>query len=295
MYCFRLFVGRILYIRRTNKKNNVMNKLMKFGFAALAVVFSIASCSETTAQSKESVQEVAKSVEMSMSIEGMTCEMGCARAIEVELKNIEGVIDAVVDFKSTTATVNYNPSVTSDKVLVDFVNSYKNGTYSAKLVKTCADKGASKCCSSKKSPCSEAEKAKCASEKKSCEGKDKAKCADKSKCKDGKKSCAGKDASKCCSEADKAKCATGKKSCTPEEKAKCEAAKKSCDKASKEGKSCCASKKEACSDKQKAKCESAKESCSKADKAKCSKAEKKSCGSADKDSKKSCCASKKGA
>ena len=64
-----------------------MNKLMKFGFAALAIVFSIASCSETTAQSKEVSQEVVKSSEMSMSIEGMTCAMGCARAIEVELNN----------------------------------------------------------------------------------------------------------------------------------------------------------------------------------------------------------------
>ena len=66
-----------------------MNKLMKFGFSVLAVVFFIVSCSETTAQSKEVVQEVVKTANTTMSIEGMTCAMGCARAIEVELKNIE--------------------------------------------------------------------------------------------------------------------------------------------------------------------------------------------------------------
>ena len=35
-----------------------MNKLVKFGFVAIALVFSLASCSETTAQSTNTTQEV---------------------------------------------------------------------------------------------------------------------------------------------------------------------------------------------------------------------------------------------
>lgn len=235
---------------------------MKFGFAVLAVVFSIASCSETTAQSKQAVQEVVKSSEMSMSIEGMTCAMGCARAIEVELRNLEGVEDAVVNFKDANANLTYNSALTSESTIVDFVNNYRNGSFKATVLaaekcgvdcaKPCCAKAKASCCSSKKKACSAEQKAKCEKSKKSCDK-------------------ASKKGESCC--------ASKKKSCTPEEKAKCEAAKKSCDKASKEGKSCCASKKQACSAEQKAKCEKA----------------KKSCGSADSSAKKSCCASKKGA
>ena len=153
-----------------------MNKLMKFGFAVLAVVFSIVSCSETTAQSKEVVQQVLKTAKTTMSIEGMTCAMGCARAIEVELGNIEGVENAIVDFESTTATVAYNSALTSETALIDFVNTYRSGAFKASLV------------AAKKS-CSAEEKAKCDKEaKKSCSAEEKAKC-DKGS---GKSCCASK-------------------------------------------------------------------------------------------------------
>jgi len=218
-----------------------MNKLMKFGFAALAVVFSIASCSETTAQSKEVSQEVVKSSEMSMSIEGMTCAMGCARAIEVELNNLAGVDAATVNFEDAKATLTYNTALTSETAIVDFVNNYRKGAFKASVLaatkcgaectKPCCAKAKTSCCASKKKACSPEQKAKCEAEKKSC---DKAS-------KEGKSCCASK-----------------KKACSPEQKAKCEAEKKSCS--------------------EKAKCDkSSKKSCSDADKAKCDKSSKKSC------------------
>jgi mercuric ion binding protein len=180
-----------------------MNKLMKFSFALLAVVFSLASCSETTAQTKEVTQEVVGNSEMTMTIEGMTCAMGCARAIEVELNNIEGVEAAKVNFEAANATLTYNGSLTSESSIVDFVNNYKNGSY-----KAVASKKA--CCASKKKSCSAEEKVKCEASKKSCD----------------------KAAKACCKKDEKA--------CSPEQKAKCEAAKKSC--SEKASKACCAKK-----------------------------------------------------
>ena len=85
-----------------------MNKLVKIGFTSLAIIFSVSSCSETTAQSADVTQEVVKNSIMAMGIEGMTCAMGCARAIETELKNVDGVSSAVVDFESATASVEFN-------------------------------------------------------------------------------------------------------------------------------------------------------------------------------------------
>jgi len=133
-----------------------MNKLMRFGFVILAVVFSIVSCSETTAQSKEVAQEVVKSTEMTMSIKGMTCLMGCARAIEVELKNLEGVEAAKVDFKAANAELTYNSALTSEAAIVDFVNNYRNGAFEASVAT------AKKCgASCTKACCSEADAKKC--------------------------------------------------------------------------------------------------------------------------------------
>ena len=192
-----------------------MNKLMKFGFAALAVVFSIASCSETTAQSKEVSQEVVKSSEMSMSIEGMTCAMGCARAIEVELNNLAGVDAATVNFEDAKATLTYNTSLTSETAIVDFVNNYRKGAFKASVLaatkcgaectKPCCAKAKTSCCASKKKACSAEQKAKCEAAKKSCSDADKAKC--------------DKSSKKSCSDADKAKCdKSSKKSCCASKK-----------------------------------------------------------------------------
>ena len=153
-----------------------MNKLMKFSFPLLAVVFFLASCSETTAQSKEVTQEVVGNSEMTMTIEGMTCAMGCARAIEVELNNIDGVEGAKVDFKSANATLSYNGSLTSESSIVDFVNNYRNGTFKASVAaakkcgadctKPCCDKAKKACCANEKKACSAEQKAKCEAEKK---------------------------------------------------------------------------------------------------------------------------------
>ena len=164
---------------------------MKFGFAALAVVFSIASCSETTAQSKEVTQEVVKNSEMSMSIEGMTCAMGCARAIEVELNNLTGVDAAAVNFEEAKATLTYNTALTSETAIVDFVNNYRKGAFNASVLaatkcgaectKPCCAKAKTSCCASKKKACSAEQKAKCEAAKKSCSDADKAKCDKSSK------------------------------------------------------------------------------------------------------------------
>lgn len=147
-----------------------MNKLVKISFVALAIVFSVTSCSETTAQSTDTTQEVAKNLAMSMSIEGMTCAMGCARAIEVELKNIEGVSSAVVDFESATASVEFNSGLVSEAGLIDFVNDYRGGSFKATTVVAKKTKGKSKasCCASKAKACSSDKKACSESEKKAC-------------------------------------------------------------------------------------------------------------------------------
>ena len=143
-----------------------MKKLVKLSFVTLAIVFSVTSCSETTAQSTDTNQEAVKNTAMSMSIEGMTCAMGCARAIEVELKNVEGVSSAVVDFESATASIEFNPGLVSEAGLLDFVNDYRDGSFKATtLAANKSDKSKKSCCASKAKACSESEKKACSESK----------------------------------------------------------------------------------------------------------------------------------
>ena len=146
-----------------------MNKLVKIGFASLAIIFLISSCSETTAQSADVTQEVVKNSIMAMGIEGMTCAMGCARAIETELKNVEGVSTAAVDFESATASIEFNPGIVSEAGLLAFVNDFKDGSYKATtMLAQKNDKSKTSCCASKAKACSSDKKATANKEVKSC-------------------------------------------------------------------------------------------------------------------------------
>ena len=146
-----------------------MNKLVKIGFASLAVIFSVSSCSETTAQSADVTQEVVKNSIMAMGIEGMTCAIGCAKAIETELKNVDGVSSAVVDFESATASIEFNPGLVSEAGLLDFVNDFRDGSFKATtMAAKKSGKSKTSCCASKAKACSSDKKASADKEGKSC-------------------------------------------------------------------------------------------------------------------------------
>ena len=146
-----------------------MIKFVKIGFASFAIIFSVSSCSETTAQSADLTQEVVENSVMTMSIEGMTCAMGCARAIETELKNVDGVSNAMVDYESATASIEFNQGLVSEAGLLSFVNDFKDGTYKAtKMLAQKNNKSKTSCCASKAKACSSDNKTSANKEEKSC-------------------------------------------------------------------------------------------------------------------------------
>jgi mercuric ion binding protein len=119
----------------------------------------------------------------SFTIDGMTCAIGCAKTIEKELSDTEGVQKASVDFDKKTATVEFDASQQTPENLVKIVEAtadgktYKVSNVSAsknhamlldqekekkaeqkdtKVAKKDAKKGG--CCAGKKSHCSADEK-----------------------------------------------------------------------------------------------------------------------------------------
>ena len=63
----------------------------------------------------------------SFNIEGMTCAMGCAKTIESELSDLDGVQDAKVDFETKTATVTFDKTVQNPNNLTKIVQATGDG------------------------------------------------------------------------------------------------------------------------------------------------------------------------
>lgn len=73
----------------------------------------------------------------SFEIEGMTCAMGCAKTIEKELSNLDGVEKATVDFDKKTATVVFDKTVLNQENLTKTVQATGDGkTYKVSNIKS---------------------------------------------------------------------------------------------------------------------------------------------------------------
>jgi mercuric ion binding protein len=103
---------------------------------ALAVVgcASLISCKDnnTTSKTTESKEIVANATPekpeiATLSIEGMTCSMGCAKTIEKKLASTPGIQEAKVDFETKTATVNFDAAVLKQEKITEIVEATADG------------------------------------------------------------------------------------------------------------------------------------------------------------------------
>lgn len=97
----------------------------------LANIKAVESPKEHKAIAPENVQTA------SFTIEGMTCAVGCAKTIEKELSNLEGVEKAAVDFDKKTATVTFDKTIQNPESLTKVVQETGDGkTYKTSNVKS---------------------------------------------------------------------------------------------------------------------------------------------------------------
>ncbi|WP_431243929.1 heavy-metal-associated domain-containing protein [Flavobacterium sp. P21] len=81
---------------------------------------------ETTAKEQKAI--VAENVQTaSFEIEGMTCAMGCAKTIEKELSNLDGVEKATVDFDKKMATITFDKTIQNQESLTRVVQATGDG------------------------------------------------------------------------------------------------------------------------------------------------------------------------
>ena len=62
-------------------------------------------------------------VTATFTIKGMSCEMGCARAIENKLSKLDGMYKASVNFKEEMATVKFDANKVDETLLISTVTS----------------------------------------------------------------------------------------------------------------------------------------------------------------------------
>ncbi|WP_271407043.1 cation transporter [Tenacibaculum soleae] len=108
-----------------------MMKIQKIIFALTFISFLAVGC-KTEVKKEETSKEVktevaANTKELSLSISGMTCEIGCAKKIASDLSKKEGVLKANVVFNDSIATIKYDSNVTNKADLIAFVEGIGSG------------------------------------------------------------------------------------------------------------------------------------------------------------------------
>lgn len=73
----------------------------------------------------------------SFTIEGMTCAIGCAKTIEEELSQLEGVQDAKVDFDNKLAKISFDKTIQTPQSITKVVEETGDGkTYKVSNLKS---------------------------------------------------------------------------------------------------------------------------------------------------------------
>ncbi len=100
----------------------------------LVVTLLFTSCKENTGENDESnnAVQIEQSSEVdlkriALNIEGMTCEIGCARTIQSKLSKTEGVKFAEIHFEKKNGIVEYDANKVSEKEIVNVVEQIAGG------------------------------------------------------------------------------------------------------------------------------------------------------------------------
>jgi mercuric ion binding protein len=95
------------------------------------------SSTETTVPKVKKEITAANLQTASFTIEGMTCAVGCAKTIQEELTDLDGVQTAKVDFDKKLATVTFDKTVQTPENLTKVVQATGDGkTYKVSNMKS---------------------------------------------------------------------------------------------------------------------------------------------------------------
>ena len=98
---------------------------MKFNILTFSLVsLLMIACSDSSTSEQIESSDIA-----SLSIEGMTCEMGCAKGIEKKLNKTDGISEASVDFEGKIATIHFDHAKISETEIETLIEDMNDGQY----------------------------------------------------------------------------------------------------------------------------------------------------------------------
>lgn len=103
-------------------------------FLAIIVLFSSLVSLNGCSEHKEEIKDPVANTESTIAIEGMMCEKGCKSTIQSHLREMNGVINADVDYEGKKAMVSYDNRIISSNEMVDMINTLADGIYKANLI-----------------------------------------------------------------------------------------------------------------------------------------------------------------
>jgi copper chaperone CopZ len=126
---------------------NFTKSIATIALASLLFISCKKNTQETTATTTASTETTAPKVKKeiaaanlqtaSFKVEGMTCAIGCAKTIESELSDLDGVQKATVDFDKKLATVTFDKTVQNPESLTKVVEATADGkTYTVSNMKS---------------------------------------------------------------------------------------------------------------------------------------------------------------
>ena len=108
--------------------------MLKLFITPSLLVFLLIGCGQSnSSEYKEEVFAVADT-KVEMTIDGMSCQVGCADYINDELEKVSGVVSADVSFENKLASITYDNSLISEHDIVGTINSLKDSAYSVSSV-----------------------------------------------------------------------------------------------------------------------------------------------------------------
>lgn len=118
------------YFYTINTINTIMKQLLYISAIFSLLMINNIGCSFN----KEDHSKIIDSYSCSITIEGMMCEKGCKSTIESKLSEMDGVINAKVDYETTKAFITYNHNEITSTDIINEVGEIANGIYSAQLI-----------------------------------------------------------------------------------------------------------------------------------------------------------------
>ena len=108
--------------------------MLKLFITPSLLVFLLIGCGQSNSfEYKEEVLAVADT-NAEITIDGMSCQVGCAAYIDEELEKVSGVVSADVSFENKLASITYDNSLISEHDIISAINSLKDSAYSVSSV-----------------------------------------------------------------------------------------------------------------------------------------------------------------